>query len=64
MRFVDVQGRVDKFKAKVQSAKARQAQTKMKSARKKDSEAKSYQQILIEQKAALQKAKKATAPLN
>ena|SRR3972149_7921489 len=58
MRFVDVQGRVDKFMAKVKHAQTKQAQAKTKVAKKKDKEAKSYQQILVEQKAALQQSKK------
>ncbi len=64
MRFVDVQGRVDKFMAKVKNAKAQQAQVKTRTAAKKDQEAKSYQQILREQKVALQQAKKATSAAN
>jgi hypothetical protein len=61
MRFVDVQGRVDKFRAKLKHAQAKQAQIKTKVAAKKDKEAKSYQQILREQKVALQQVKKATS---
>ena len=61
MRFVDVQGRVDKFRAKLKHAQSTQAQSKQKIAKKKAGEAKSYQQILVEQKSALQKANKAAA---
>lgn len=61
MRFVDRQGRVDKFMAKMKSAQAKQAQTKTKIAKKQAKEAKSYQEILRDQKIALQQAKK-TAP--
>lgn len=61
MKFVDRQGRVDKFIAKIKNAQAKQAQTKTKAAKKKPKEAKSYQQILVEQKKAIQQAK-TTAP--
>lgn len=63
MKFVDRQGRVDKFMAKMKKAQAKQEQTKQKAAKKQSGEAKSYQQILREQKAALQKSQKA-ATLN
>ena len=60
MKFVDVQGRVDKFMAKVKHAQVTQTQTQKKAAKKKAAEAKSYQQILREQKATLQGAKQTT----
>lgn len=63
MKFVDRQGRVDKFMAKMKNAQAKQEQSKQKAAKKKSEEAKSYQQILREQKVVLQKAKQA-APAN
>ena len=53
MRFVDRQGRVDKFMAKVKKAQAQQDQVRKKVAKKQASQAKSYQQILQEQKTIL-----------
>lgn len=61
MKFVDVQGRVDKFRAKLKKAEAQQEQVKKRTAKKQAKEVKSYQQILREQQAAL-KAGKAAAP--
>ncbi|OGJ38293.1 MAG: 50S ribosomal protein L31 [Candidatus Pacebacteria bacterium RIFOXYB1_FULL_39_46] len=59
MRFVDRQGRVDKFMAKVKQAQAQQDQVRKKVAKKQAEEAKSYQQILQEQKAVLKQSKTA-----
>ena len=52
MKFIDRQGRVDKFIQKQKAAKARQdaSQAKAKKAEKKQAEQKSYKQILREQK--------------
>lgn len=61
-RFVDTQGRVDKFLKKMELAKARQAaqQPKKKAAtQEKTEEAKTYQQLLAEQKISLKKEEKA-----
>ncbi len=59
MRFVDRQGRVDKFQKKMQAAQvaAAAAANKAKKAVKEKTESKSYKQILVEQQAEL-KAKK------
>lgn len=62
MRFVDRQGRVDKFIAKMKNAQVKQAQTKTKVAKKQDKKAKSYQEILRDQKIALQQTKKTATP--
>jgi large subunit ribosomal protein L31 len=59
MRFVDRQGRVDKFMAKVKKAQTQQDQVRKKVAKKQAQEAKSYQQILQEQKVALKANKQA-----
>lgn len=65
MRFVDRQGRVDRFMQKMQAAQARQAEQQAKLAQKtgKTSEdqgpAKSYQEILRDQQAKIKSAKKA-----
>ena len=57
MRFVDRQGRVDKFKKKMAAAKAAQEKASQKkgkkSGHKKQDDQKSYKQLLREQKAAL-----------
>ncbi|MCL4208528.1 50S ribosomal protein L31 [Patescibacteria group bacterium] len=63
-RFVDTQGRVDKFLKKMEAAKAKQAAA---ASKKKDvvkeekpaGEAKTYQQLLAEQKISLKKEEKA-----
>lgn len=71
MRFVDRQGRVDKFMKRMQEASAKQAaaaakasakQTKKHS--KKDEVAKSYKQILLEQQKELKAAKETTPAAN
>lgn len=54
MKFVDRQGRVDKFRAKMKKAQARQDEVRKKVAKKAASQAKSYKQILQEQKTAIQ----------
>lgn len=63
MRFVDRQGRVDKFQKKMQLAQAVAAQTanKAKKAVKEKTEVKSYKQILVEQQAELKAKKQAEA---
>ncbi len=62
MKFVDRQGRVDKFKKKVQLAqqkqKAAQAQAKKQQGDQEDQAAKSYQEILREKRAQLRKENK------
>lgn len=64
MRFVDRQGRVDRFKQKMEAAQARQAaqkakqQAKKKTENKSDEPVRSYQEILKDQQARL-KSKKA-----
>mgnify|MGYP002713174273 CR=1 FL=1 len=63
-KFVDTQGRVDKFMKKMEVAKAKQAQnkSKKKSTKKEDNEeSKTYQQLLAEQKVNLKKEEKAEA---
>lgn len=64
MKFVDRQGRVDKFMAKMKLAQQKQANSKKKAKTTDDSkssnEPKSYQQILREQRANLKQAEKAT----
>jgi large subunit ribosomal protein L31 len=61
MRFVDRQGRVDKFQKKMQAAQAAAANaaTKAKKAVKEKTEVKSYKQILVEQQAELKAQKQA-----
>lgn len=65
MKFVDTQGRVDKFMQKMQAAQAKQAalQAKMKAKQgqqpEEKGEAKSYRQLLREQQETLKQAKKA-----
>jgi len=54
MKFVDRQGRVDKFMAKVKQAQKRQDDVRKKVAKKQAAQAKSYKQILQEQKATVQ----------
>ncbi|MBU0576628.1 50S ribosomal protein L31 [Patescibacteria group bacterium] len=57
MRFVDRQGRVDKFKKKMATAQAAQAKTKKKSKKQnKPADQKSYKQLLGEEKTKLKKA--------
>ena len=62
MKFVDRQGRVDKFLKKMQAAQAIQANKKSKKAKSdaSDEDSKSYQDILREQQTAVKKAEKAT----
>lgn len=63
-RFVDTQGRVDKFLKKMEAAKAKQAgntKTKKKDAKKEAAEAKTYQQLLAEQKVTLKSEEKSEA---
>lgn len=64
MRFVDRQGRVDKFKKKMAAAKASQkkaADKKGKHTKTEKEEQKSYKQLLREQKTALREASKEEA---
>lgn len=68
MRFVDRQGRVDKFLKKMQIASAKQADAQAKAASKaskkqtkKAEPAKSYKQILLDQQKELKAAKEETA---
>lgn len=63
-RFVDTQGRVDKFLKKMEAAKAKQAaasttKKKILSQDKPAEEAKTYQQLLAEQKISLKKEEQA-----
>lgn len=65
MRFVDRQGRVDKFMQKMQAAQAKQAAAAAKKAGKKGDQkptgpAKSYQEILKDQQGRLKATKEAT----
>lgn len=66
MKFVDRQGRVDKFMQKMQAAQARQAQQKAKQDAKKKTGAvsnepvKSYQELLRDQQTRLKESKKAS----
>lgn len=55
MRFVDTQGRVDRFMQKMQAAQ--QTQTKSKKKSKKSGETKSYRQLLQEQKETMKSAR-------
>jgi large subunit ribosomal protein L31 len=57
MKFVDRQGRVDKFRAKMKKAQSRQDEVRKKVAKKAAKQAKSYKQILQEQKAAIKQGK-------
>jgi large subunit ribosomal protein L31 len=61
MKFVDTQGRVDKFMQKMQNAQTRQASAKTKKAAKAKNQAdpKSYRQLLQEQSNAVKAAAKA-----
>lgn len=60
MRFVDRQGRVDKFLKKVQAAATVQQTTKSKKAKTEEAaEAKSYKDILRDQQTAMKQAEKA-----
>lgn len=63
MRFVDRQGRVDRFVQKMKMAQQLQATTKTKKTAKKQAEGdpKSYQEILREQQSELRKQEKAAA---
>lgn len=61
MKFVDRQGRVDKFMAKMKKAQKNQEEIKKKVAKKQAEAAKSYKQILQEQKSEI---KKEQAPQN
>ncbi len=59
MKFVDRQGRVDKFKKKMEAAQKRQerdAARKNKKTKTKKEEQKSYKELLREQRAALRKS--------
>jgi large subunit ribosomal protein L31 len=58
MKFVDRQGRVDKFMQKMQAAQSHQASTKNKPKKstKSDKDQQSYRQILQEQKQTLKQA--------
>lgn len=60
MKFVDRQGRVDKFKKKMAAAKAAQKKASQKKGKKSDhkkqEDQKSYKQLLREQKTALRQA--------
>lgn len=66
MRFVDRQGRVDRFKQKIEAAQARQAEQQAKLAQKtgktvaEQGPAKSYQEILRDQQVKMKSAQKAT----
>ena len=60
-KFVDTQGRVDKFLKKMEAAKAKQAakaKKKAKPVEEKAGDAKTYQQLLAEQQVALKKEEK------
>ena len=60
-KFVDTQGRVDKFLKKMEAAKAKQAakaKKKAKPVETKAEDAKTYQQLLAEQQVALKKEEK------
>lgn len=60
MRFVDRQGRVDRFVQKMKKAQQLQTTTKTKKAAKKQADdSKSYQEILREQQSELRKQEKA-----
>lgn len=62
MRFVDRQGRVDRFVQKMKKAQQLQTTTKTKKAAKKQADdSKSYQEILREQQSELRKQEKAAA---
>lgn len=63
MRFVDRQGRVDKFQKKMQlaAAAAAAAASKTKKSAKEKVDAKSYKQILVEQQSELKAKKEADA---
>lgn len=56
MKFVDTQGRVDKFMQKMQRAQQTQPTQKSKKAAKAAEDQKSYRQLLQEQQVALKKA--------
>lgn len=62
MRFVDRQGRVDKFQKKMQAAAAAAASQKTTKKATKKAEVKSYKQILVEQQEELKAKKQTTAP--
>jgi large subunit ribosomal protein L31 len=61
LKFVDRQGRVDKFKKKMEAAANRQKTRKAKRSDDQQSEAKSYREILREQQAAMRKSSKDAA---
>lgn len=65
MKFVDRQGRVDRFIAKMQLAEQKQASAKKskKAATKKEA-AKSYQEILRDQRATLKQSSSSTPSIN
>ncbi|MBT3250057.1 MAG: 50S ribosomal protein L31 [Candidatus Pacebacteria bacterium] len=59
MKFVDRQGRVDKFKKKMAAAQAAKKTTKKKSSKKQDdADQKSYKQLLGEEKTKIKKSSK------
>ncbi|NCN87667.1 MAG: 50S ribosomal protein L31 [Candidatus Pacebacteria bacterium] len=63
-RFVDTQGRVDKFLKKMEAAKAKQAAKAKKVAKvveKEETDSKTYQQLLAEQQVNLKKEEKQEA---
>lgn len=64
-KFVDTQGRVDKFLKKMEAARAKQAAKTKKKAKpaqeEKTEESKTYQQLLAEQQVALKKEEKQEA---
>jgi large subunit ribosomal protein L31 len=63
-RFVDTQGRVDKFLKKMEAAKAKQAvkaKKKAKTVTEEDKDSKTYQQLLAEQQVNLKKEEKQEA---
>ncbi|NCN03493.1 MAG: 50S ribosomal protein L31 [Candidatus Pacebacteria bacterium] len=63
-RFVDTQGRVDKFLKKMEAAKAKQAAKAKKKAKvveKEETDSKTYQQLLAEQQVNLKKEEKQEA---
>ncbi len=58
MKFVDRQGRVDKFKKKMAAAKVAKKSSKKKASKKDKAEQKSYKQLLSEEKTKLKTATK------
>ena len=64
MKFVDRQGRVDKFQQKVKAAQAKQAQLQAKKAKKKSDsqeDPKSYRELLLAQQRTLRQVAKSRA---